>query len=59
MVGPDGLPASWRHYRYGLDHLERASSRESLSAAAAMRAAQSSEQNYLDWRRDHKTVGSC
>ena len=51
-VGRDGLPLSFRHYRYGMDWLNRDDAREALKMASATRAASFTKDGYRDWRRD-------
>jgi hypothetical protein len=47
--GPDGLPLSWKHYQYGLRHLRRASARETIRQATAVRAAGADAKDYRDF----------
>lgn len=57
MIDERGDPASWRHYRYGLDRLGRADAEHSARIGGAMRAAQSKETDYEAWRRKQRSVG--
>ena len=43
---------SYRHYRYGMEWLNRDDAREALKVASATRAASFTKDGYGDWRRD-------
>ena len=51
-VGSDGLPLSWRHFRYGMAHLARDEARRTLQAATSARISQADRQDFSQWRSD-------
>jgi hypothetical protein len=51
--GPEkGYPLSWAHYVYGMAHLRRASLREQLRAAEAVRAGNLVTDAWKEWLKD-------
>lgn len=49
--GGDGLPLSYRHYRYGMTHLGRDDARATLRLAIAGRMSQAGKDDFAAWRR--------
>ena len=56
-VGSDGLPLSYRHFRYGMAHLSRDDARQTLRLGIAGRMAGASNQDFRSWRRELKRIG--
>jgi hypothetical protein len=50
----EGFPASWRHFRIGVDHLLRSRARGNIDLCNAMRVARSRQQDYDDWMTKQK-----
>lgn len=55
-VGRDGLPLSWKHWRYGLPYITRRGIRETLETAQAVRAGRATEEWYKEWRKSHRMM---
>jgi hypothetical protein len=51
------LPLSYRHYVYGMAYLARATARDTLQAAIAGRAAQTSKEEFKEFRRELRRLG--
>ncbi|MCA1789599.1 MAG: hypothetical protein LC667_07020 [Thioalkalivibrio sp.] len=52
-----GVPLSWRHFRYGLEEMERAHSREALRIAGAVGIAMASDPAAREqWFRLHNAI---
>ena len=50
------MPLSWRHYVYGMRHLERAAARDMLRAHHATAAVQYKEEDRKSFVREHQRI---
>jgi hypothetical protein len=55
--GVDGFPLSWRHFRAGMSHIERAHAQEELRMTNAARLGQSDKEPFVDYTNRLRTVG--
>jgi hypothetical protein len=54
----DGVPRSWRHFSYGVAHLDRARARDSLRAAAAAGVPTMKKDDAQDWFTRQRAAAS-
>jgi hypothetical protein len=55
-LGEDKLPLSWRHFKYGLDHIRRLKARNALAAADAARMSQVDMNAWNEWRSTQRSA---
>lgn len=51
-IGADGMPASWRHFVYGMEHINRKYAQQSLQLERATFIANAHEDDRANWLRE-------